>query len=224
MGERPDPIAGAMRRGFDSMVRRGLRGIWRRGQPPAGPFVWAANHHSWWDPFVGSVLLDRDGRRGSLLMLQENLVRFGFVRRLGVFGTHECRRGLGYLAEGRVLIVYPEGELRPPGPVGDLSDGASWYARRAGVPLCAVATRVVLRGHEAPEAYVCYAVVAPAGSVSQCTARLAERLSALLSEVDGQVASGNPRAPLPEFAPVMRGRRSWDERIETMARWQPWRV
>jgi hypothetical protein len=223
MRERPDPVAEVLRQGFRAMVRRQLRGVWLRGDLPSGPFVWAANHHSWWDPFVAEVVLRSAGRRGCLIMLEENLRRFGFARRLGVFGTAEPRRGLDFLADGRVLVIYPEGELRPAGPLGAVADGAAWYARRAGVPLCAVATRVLLRGQEAPEAYLSTAVVDLDGPVRDVTRRLGTELDRLLSEVDKIAGVEDPRAPLPGYRMVLRGRRSHDERIEAMAGWLPWR-
>src|SRR5690242_12064838 len=112
-----DPVASILRVGLDRLVRRNLRGIWLRGGLPDGPFVWAANHHSWWDPFVASMVLDRTDRTACLVMDQDNLVRFRFARRLGAFGTREPRTGLRYLADGRVLVVFPEGRLRPAGPL-----------------------------------------------------------------------------------------------------------
>jgi len=223
MGERRDPIAEVMRQGFHTMVRRGLRGVWLRGDLPGGPFVWAANHHSWWDPFVADVVLRDAGRRGCLIMLEENRRRFGFVRRLGVFGTNEPRRGLDFLTAGRVLVIYPEGELRPAGPLGPLADGAGWYARRANVPLCAVATRVLLRGQEAPEAYLSIAAVDGDGPIREVTRRLGGELSRLLSEVDERNGVEDPRAPLPGYRLVLPGRRSHDERIEALSGWLPWR-
>jgi len=218
-----DRIADAMHRGFRALVRRGLRGVWLRGDVPAGPFVWAANHHAWWDPFLADVVLTAAHRRGALVMLQENLGRYGFARRLGVFGTAETRRGLAYLTGGRVLVIYPEGELRPPGPLGELANGAAWFARRAGVPLCAVATRVVLRGHEAPEAYLSVAAVDGSGPLAGVTRRLGAELSGQLSEVDSQMAAVDPRAPLPGYQRVLRGRLSRDERIDAIAGRLPWR-
>jgi 1-acyl-sn-glycerol-3-phosphate acyltransferase len=216
-------VAAGLRRGFGSMLRRGLRGVWWRGALPDGPFVWAANHHSWWDPFLASAVLDRARRPVCLLMAQDNLARFDFVRRLGVFGTGEPRRGLSYLDSGRVLVVYPEGELRPAGAVGPLADGAAWFARRAGVPLCPVAVRVVLRGHEVPEAYLSLAQVPSSGAPGPTTAELARRLDAELAAVDRLVAAADPREPLPGFSRLLTGRRSWDERIDAMAGWRPWR-
>jgi hypothetical protein len=222
MADRADPVAGALRRGFHSMVRRGLRGVWLRGELPAGPFVWAANHHSWWDPFLAAVLLHGAGRTPCLIMQQENLERYGFVRRLGVFGTAEHRRGLEYLRQGRVLVIFPEGELRPAGAPGEVAPGAAWYAQRANVPLCSVAVRVTLRGHEAPEAYLWCTEVDSSGSLGAVTGRLAGELSRQLSDVDGHVGAGDPRQPLPEYRAMLLGRRSWDERLDAMARWRAW--
>jgi hypothetical protein len=223
MPDRRDPVARVMHRGLLSMVRRGLRGVWLRGEIPGGPFVWAANHHSWWDPFLAAVLLDRYGRTPCLIILQENLEKYGFIRRLGVFGTAELRRGLAYLDEGRVLVIYPEGELRPAGPLGDLAGGAAWYARRAGAPLCAVATRVIARGHQAPEAYLSCAGVDGAGPVREVTQRLGRSLARELSYLDRLAVTSDPRQPLPGYRLVVRGRRSWEERIDTLPGRRPWR-
>lgn len=208
-----DRLGRAMLRGFGAMVRRELRGVWWRGEPPPGPFVWAANHHSWWDPFVAAALLARLGRTGSLLVQQENLDRYRFARRVGGFGTGEHRRGLAHLAAGRVLVIYPEGELRPAGPLGPLAGGAGWYAGRAGVPLWAAATRVLLRGHQAPEAYVWLLPVDRTDPDA-----LGHRLGAGLADLDRLIAGTDPRAPLPGFARAVAGRRSWDERIDRLAR------
>jgi 1-acyl-sn-glycerol-3-phosphate acyltransferase len=198
-----DPIAAVLRAGLDRLVRGGLRGVWLRGALPAGPFVWAANHHSWWDPFVASAVLTRARRPAGLLMRQDNLSRYAFVRRLGVFSAREVRSGLTCLADGRVLVIFPEGELRPAGPIGPLARGAAWYAHRAAVPLAAVAVRVAVRGHQAPEAYVCVTA----------TDALEAALAANLSTLDKELASADPREPLPGFRCVVRGKRSWDERL-----------
>lgn len=212
-----DPIAAALSTGLDRMVQSGLRGIWLRGELPAGALVWAANHHSWWDPFVAAAVLRRLRRPACLLMSQDNIGRYAFMRRLGVFGSGEPRTGLRHLRHGRVLVLYPEGELCPAGPPGPLAEGAAWYARRAGVPLAAVAVRLALRGHQAPEAYVSVTFVDTA-----TTDQLAEALRHDLSAIDSELAQGDPRAPLAGFAPIVTGRRSWDERIDALGRRRPW--
>ncbi|MFL6122929.1 lysophospholipid acyltransferase family protein [Actinophytocola sp.] len=201
----PSPaIPTPVRLAGEHLVRHGLRGVWRRGVPPEGPFVWAANHHSWWDPFVAAVVLGRLGRAPCVLMDQDNLRRFRVARLLSAFGTRELRRGLDHLGAGRVLVIFPEGGLRPAGPLGPLSGGAAWYARTAGVPVCAAATRVVLRGHQAPEAYVSLSTVD--------SSALGQGLGTELDRLDRLVAGTDPRSPLPTFLPVLAGRRSWEER------------
>jgi 1-acyl-sn-glycerol-3-phosphate acyltransferase len=217
-----DPVAGALRRGFAQLVRSGLRGVWARGGLPATPFVWAANHHSWWDPFLAAVVLDRLRLSGALLMAPQNLARYGFARRLGVFGGDQPRRGLDLLRAGRTLVIYPEGELRPAGRLGGLARGAAWYACSAPAPLYAVATRVVMRGHQAPEAYLVFEPVDMNGSRVAVTARLATQLGTALSELDDLIAATEPRSELPGFTLLVRGRRSWDERIDRMASGLRW--
>ncbi len=213
---RTDPVAAVLHRGVRFLVRRGLRGVWLRGGPPPGPFVWAANHHSWWDPLVAMALLARLGRRYAILVAQDNLDRYRFVRRLGGFGTAEPRRGLAELRHGRVLVIYPEGELRPAGPPGPLADGAAWYARHAPAPLVAAAARVLLRGHQAPEAYVWLAPV-PDGP-DGLTAALSRRLARQLAALDRLVATCDPRTPLPGFDRVLAGRPSGEEVLDTVRR------
>jgi 1-acyl-sn-glycerol-3-phosphate acyltransferase len=207
-----DPIGAVGRAGLERLVRGNLRGVWLRGTLPAPPFVWAANHHSWWDPFIASAALG-GGRAACLMMDQENLARFRFARRLGVFGSREPRAGLRYLAEGRVLVLFPEGELRPAGPLAPLADGASWYAMKAGVALAAVAVRVAARGHQAPEAYLSAVTVPTGDPVGETTRHLAEHLDHELSTLDGELTRSDPRAPLPGFRCVVPGKRSWDERL-----------
>ncbi|GHJ48812.1 1-acyl-sn-glycerol-3-phosphate acyltransferase [Catellatospora sp. TT07R-123] len=219
----PSLLGSLLRAGFDRMVRRDLRGVYLRGGLPAGPFVWAANHHSWWDPFVASAVLHRAGRPVCLLMLQENLDRYRFVRRLGVFGTAELATGLRLLKRGRTLVVFPEGELRPAAPPGPLSPGAAWYAARTGTPLLAVAVRVVLRGQDRPEAYVSCTEVPVKADVDHTTELLTEVLAEDLANLDGQLAVADPRTPLAGFRRVVAGRSSWDERIDRARAVLPWR-
>ena len=204
------------------MVRRQLRGVWTHGRPPAGPGVWAANHHGWWDPFVATALARTWRTRSCVLMEQANLTRFAFARAIGAFGTAELRTGLRFLAAGRVLVIYPEGELRPSGPIGRCGTGAAWYAHTAGVPLYAAAVRVVLRGQQAPEAYVRFAGVPAEGTRAEITARLSARLDAELAALDTALDGAEPRLPLPGYVEAIRGRRSPDERIQTIAGRLPW--
>ena len=212
-----DPVAVVMRRGFETMARGTLRGIWVRGRPPDGAFVWAADHQSWWDPFLASVVLERSGHQTALLMLQENLEQYELVRRVGVFGSEELRQGLRYLREGRALVIFPEGELRPAGPLGPLRGGAAWYALHAPAKLVAVAVRVLMRGHQAPEAYLSFEEVGTTGSVPEVTERLQARLATALADLDALLARTEPRTVPPGFVRLVQGRLSMEERIDRLA-------
>ncbi|UQX86857.1 1-acyl-sn-glycerol-3-phosphate acyltransferase [Jatrophihabitans telluris] len=193
---------------FEQLVRGGLRGVWLRNTPPAAAFVWAANHHSWWDGFVANAVLRHHGHEPCLLMDADNLRRFGFLTDLGAIPVDQPRKALAALGSGRPLIIFPEAELRAPGPLGPITPGAQWLARKAQVPIAIAATRVVLRGHQKPEAYVDVSV-SPDGDV-------AGELAARLQVLDGELADSDPREPLAGFATVLTGRLSWDERI---SRW-----
>ena len=194
-----------LRVGFDFMVRRSLRGVWLRGPLPEGGFVWAANHHSWWDAFVAVVVLWRAGREVTVLVDPLNVASFRFLRGLGVLGTNEMRTATTRLRDGHVVVIFPEGELGPATSPRPLMRGAAWLAETAPAPLAAVAVRLVMRGNEAPEAYIDAHVVNP----YDLQAALTEQLAAL----DASLAASDPRTPLPGFARLVRGRRSWDERL-----------
>jgi 1-acyl-sn-glycerol-3-phosphate acyltransferase len=210
----PDARRAAMLAALRLTVRGGLAGVWVRGRLPAGPVVWAANHHSWWDPFIAGELLTGAGHRMVLLADVASLRRYRFARHIGVVGTDELRTALAAMRSGAVLVVYPEGRLLPAGPPAPLAPGAAWSAARAPARLCSVAVRVLMRGRQYPEAYVVFSEVDAAGPLPEVTGRLRERLREDLRGVDCLSAHAEPREPLPGFTCVVRGRRSWDERVD----------
>ena len=202
-----------IRFGLDRLVRGGVRGVWVRGALPRTSVVWAGNHHSWWDGFAAASVLRAADRRPALLMDGDNLAEYGFLRRAGVISAREPRAALAALRDDRVLIVFPEGELRAAGPLGPLAPGAQWLARRAPATLLAAALRTVMRGHQSAEVYVDLTPV-PTGE------SLAEVLAARLDLLDLELQQSDPREPLEGFLLTVPGRRSWDERI---SRWTPTR-
>jgi 1-acyl-sn-glycerol-3-phosphate acyltransferase len=203
-------------------VRGGLAGVWVRGRLPAGPVIWAANHHSWWDPFIAGELLAGAGRQMALLADPANIDRYRFARGIGAVGTGELRTALATVRHGAVLVVYPEGRLLPPGPLGPLAPGAAWCASRAPARLCSVAVRVLIRGGQYPEAYVVFSEVGGDGRPAEVTERLRERLREDLADIDRLGTHADSRQPLPGFTRVVRGRRSWDERIDAARGWLAW--
>lgn len=207
---RRTPAEVALTGGLNQLVRRGLRGVWLRGALPHTGTVWAANHHSWWDGFIASTVLSGQGRRAGLIMDGDNLASFGFLAPLGVISAQRPRQALALLREDRVLVVFPEGELRPPGPLGPIAPGAGWLADHAPAHLVPVAVRIANRGHQYPEALVDIGEPVPATG-------LAERLAELVANLDRELEHGDPRGPVPGFYQVARGKSSWDERISRVS-------
>jgi 1-acyl-sn-glycerol-3-phosphate acyltransferase len=192
--------------GLTQLVRRGLRGVWVRGELPASAAIWAANHHSWWDGFVAAAVLREQHRPAALLMDGDSLDTFRLVRSVGVISAQRPRQALQVLREGRVLVIFPEGELYSPGPLRTLARGAGWLGRQAPAAVVPVAVRVVSRGHQYPEAFVDIASeVAPAD--------LPAALAAQLGQLDADLLGRDPRRPVPGFRCAVKGRLSWDERI-----------
>lgn len=216
-----DGAEDVVRGGLDQLVRRNLRGVWVRGQVPAGPAVWAANHHSWWDFFAAASALRAGGRQDvGVLMDATNVGRRALYDRVGVVPTDRLRTAVELLRTGMVLIVFPEGRLWPTGPLRETAPGARWLAERSDAALHAVATRVVLRAQQAPEAYFDISPALPVGdraSTDQRSDGLATELSRRLAVVDDALATGDPERPLPGFTEVVTGVRSWNERFGRQA-------
>jgi 1-acyl-sn-glycerol-3-phosphate acyltransferase len=192
--------------GLTQLVRRGLRGVWVRGELPASAAIWAANHHSWWDGFVAAAVLREQQRPAALLMDGDNLDTFRFVRSAGVISAQRPRQALQVLREGRVLVIFPEGELYSPGPLRTVARGAGWLGRHAPAAVVPVAVRVVSRGHQYPEAFV---DIAPEAAPADLPAALTSQLG----QLDADLLSGDPRRPVPGFRCAVKGHLSWDERI-----------
>lgn len=191
-------------------LKGGLRGVYLRGEVPRPPWVLAMNHHSFFDGHL-VWLLSRKGRFPvSLLVAEENLRAFPVLRLAGALEAHRLREALRRLGRGEGLALFPEGEMRHPGPLGPLRPGAAYLAQRAGVPLLPVAARVVLRGFEHPEAFLWAGPLLPPGG------ELEGALGGLLEGLDALLRATHPRA-LPEgFKPILTGRRSLEERLRPL--------
>lgn len=204
-----DVVASGFRTLIRRSVRRNLRGVWLRGPLPDGGAIVAMNHHSWWDGYVIADLTWSFGRRPVVLMDDAQLDRFAFFRSLGVLGTRELRESVRRARAGEWVWIFPEGRLRPQGPLGPLQPGASWMARAADVPLVPVALRVVLRGHEHPEAYL---------RVGTPTRDVSAGLAATLADLDADLVGSDPEAPLPGYLQLTRGALSTPERLARPSR------
>jgi lycopene beta-cyclase len=200
-------------------LRRGLAGIWSREEAPlpGGGAIVVANHHSWWDAFLTWAIADRHGRPPGAIMDDAQLARFPFFRRWGAVGASEPRAAARRAAAGSWVLVFPEGRVRTPGPLGPTRDGAAAIARWARVPVVPLAIRVVMRGGERPEAYLRFGTPLAAGVDA---AQVRDALVALLARLDDDLAAApDPEAPLPDYAPWWRVAVRSDERV---VRWRRW--
>lgn len=184
-------------------LKRRLHGVYLKGELPPGPLVLAATHQTYFDGHFVHLLL---GRGGHLLLEEANLRVFPYFRLLGGLSAKEVRKALGVLKGGGRVGIFPEGALRPQGPIGPLKRGAVYLAKRTGVPLVPAVFRVYIRGFELPEAYL---RLGP--PVAARLEELAEAMASLAQEVDALQEKTHPRRPLPGFSLLLKGTRGLDE-------------
>ncbi|WP_038057149.1 lysophospholipid acyltransferase family protein [Thermus amyloliquefaciens] len=191
-------------------LQRSLRGVYLRGEVPPGPLVLIMNHHSYFDGHLVWLLGRRHRRPLSLLVAEENLRAFPILALAGALEAGRVREALRRLGREEWVAVFPEGEMRYPGPLGPLRPGAAWLSARAGVPLLPVACRVVLRGFEHPEAFLWVGEPLPPGDDPS------RPLGELLAHLDALLARTHPRQVPEGFREVLRGRRSLEERVRPL--------
>src|SRR5260370_27847270 len=129
---------------------RGLDNI-----PSQGRLLIVANHLSWYDPILVGVVLPRR----AWFFTKVELFRWPILglgcRLTGQIPVHRgesdraaLEKGLSYLQEGKVLVVFPEGSVAQQGQMKAARMGAAMLAIRSGVPVLPIAhtgTRRVLR-------------------------------------------------------------------------------
>lgn len=204
----------AVRRSIRGSLRRELAGVYVRGPWPAGG-VLAPNHHSWWDGYLLRELAWQTRQPFTVVMTDEQLRRFPFLRRGGALGVHELREAVRRASAGHWVVVFPEGEIRPAGAPAALRPGAAWLARAAGVPLYPVALRLTLRGAERPEAFVRFGTAVPG-------AALAGALAQLVADLDADLSCSLPDRPPDGYLRVVSGQRSRHDEVGAPARLLTW--
>jgi 1-acyl-sn-glycerol-3-phosphate acyltransferase len=200
-------------------LRRGLAGIWsfEEAPLPSGGAVVVANHHGWWDAYLAWAIADRHGHASGAIMDDAQLARFPFFRHVGAIPASAPRAAARHAAAGAWLLVFPEGRMSPPGPLGPTQPGAAAVARWARVPALPLAIRATLRGRERPEVYLRFGAPLEPGVDAD---RLRDALQRLLTRLDADVASApDPEAPVPGYLAWWPDRGRGDERA---ARWRRW--
>lgn len=111
------------------------------------PFVVAANHHSFLDPFLIGASLRRkvrflalDDLFGNYRLVDRALTAFNVVPlKRGVVPLGPMRTALAHLSKGGVVGLFPEGTRNQNFNPARVRPGAAWLAVREGVPLVPVA-------------------------------------------------------------------------------------
>jgi 1-acyl-sn-glycerol-3-phosphate acyltransferase len=151
----PDDRVGQESKGFYNFARfvvrvamplfTRLHTIGMENIPASGPIMLAANHIAWIDIPLASMKVPRVTHYMAKIELFGVPVLGGIIRLLGAFPV---RRGEGdreslriserLLAQGKVLIIFPEGH-RSGGHLIQAHPGTSLIALRSGVPVVPVA-------------------------------------------------------------------------------------
>ncbi|RJQ32418.1 MAG: 1-acyl-sn-glycerol-3-phosphate acyltransferase [Peptococcaceae bacterium] len=114
--------------------------------PAAGGLVVAANHTSYWDPPVVGCITERP----VYFMAKSELFAIPLIgtsiKRLGAFPVHRnsldraaVRTALKYLAEGKVVGIFPEGTRSHTGELLQPYLGAAMLVLKSNVPVLPVA-------------------------------------------------------------------------------------
>ena len=113
--------------------------------PASGPVILAMNHIHWMDIPLASLRVPRVTHYMAKIELFSVPLLGGFIRKLGAFPV---RRGEGdreairmserILAEGRILVIFPEGHRSGNGVLLEAHPGAGYIALRTGAPVVAV--------------------------------------------------------------------------------------
>lgn len=132
------------------------------------PIIACANHASWWDAQMVSILNERVWKRDGYVMMEDTqLLRYQFFRYMGAFSVNrsdarEAIASLRYATKvlttgaNRMLLMFPQGEFRHPDerPLRFYA-GIGHIARK--VNRCAVypiALRYEFIGEQKPEAFI----------------------------------------------------------------------
>lgn len=119
-----------------------------RHLPAQGPVILAVNHKADMDPVVVGMVFDRP----LVFMAKRELFEVpGLGRLITALGAFPIDRGAGdrtaletslrLLADGKVLLMFPEGTRQPDDEIHEFLPGVGLIALRSGAPVVPVAVR-----------------------------------------------------------------------------------
>lgn len=113
--------------------------------PEQGPAILCANHFSWFDPPLMSVLAKNKVNFMAKAELFSNPIFDKVFRGVNAFPVRReamdrsaIRTSLNVLSDGQMLCLFPEGTRQPVGELGELTPGAAYLAIKSGAPLVPV--------------------------------------------------------------------------------------
>ncbi|HVP20031.1 MAG TPA: lysophospholipid acyltransferase family protein [Spirochaetia bacterium] len=191
------------------LMKRSFNAVNLFGEEPAvspdRPLVLIGNHNTWWDGFFPYILNKKlFKRKFFIMMLEEQLARFPFFRRLGAYGIrqghpHSVIETLTYSARllgdaATLLCMFPQGELVPfhARPLG-FKKGLERILRIHGGPvtLLQLAMRCEFLGTRLPEVFFLFG---PPLEVSAETAPSLQQMERtqeeLMQRVESMIACG----------------------------------
>jgi 1-acyl-sn-glycerol-3-phosphate acyltransferase len=192
--------------------------------------LWHASHVSWWDGYLGVALARHLNLEFRVMMLEENLSKYRFLRFAGAFGLERgnargALQSIRYAVQElqatppRAMLMFPAGEIgsphvRPAPYESGASSLALHAAKTAPLSVRAVAFRLEHRGAAKPEALI--RVSAPRLVQSGAkTADLSTLMRADLERETEALRTDLERDDFTGYEPILRGgvsvQQGWDE-------------
>ncbi len=225
------PFNFVLRRWLGRVLRRRFHGVYIYGAEhlralgPGSAVVGCVNHTNWWDGFVLYVLSWRWLPHDIYLAMEEkNLRRYRFFSWMGVFGVDlvdrrsalsGVRYALRLLRPGRLVWMFVQGRLLPPGVPVEVRPGAIFLARRAGARLLPLILRYEWLSESRPSIFI--AVGAPLAAATSAE-ELATVLDSLYAQWDEKLASPNFGGAEALFPPRLSMNKRWDYVLHLLGR------
>lgn len=180
------------------------------------PGIVLLSHTSWWDPLISLVLHDHHGmgREPLAPMDATQLVKFGFFKKLGIFGIQpdnpESLRAMGEYVRGRfeanprsTLWITPQGRFVDPRDPIELRPGAAALAAKTpNVRVLALAIEYAFWTDQRPEVFLRFEPCAAPARADSTTAWHREFLRAM-TENNARLAEAVRSRDAARFRPAL---------------------
>lgn len=180
------------------------------------PAIVLLSHTSWWDPLISLTLHDHHGpgREPLAPMDASQLVKFGFFKKLGIFGIQpdnpESLQAMGEYVRGRfaanpraTLWITPQGRFVDPRDPIELRPGAAALAAKTpNVRVLALAIEYAFWTDQKPEVFLRFEPCATPGRPDSTTAWHREFLRAM-AENNARLAEAVRSRDAARFRPAL---------------------